>query len=164
MGGFNARQRELGKPVGSDIREGKKTLFYAHLLRLAPAEELERLQGIFGRPEIRSGEIGYVRELAERLGVRAAVQRQVAEQASIGRRLIEALPEGYEAQIRPRSGLALRHAITLPNSPATIDPGYRGEIKIILLNLGRQDYCVRRGDSSRARLYTPPGAPLNTGS
>ncbi len=56
------------------------------------------------------------------------------------------LPPGYEAQIRPRSGLALRHAITLPNAPATIDPGYRGEIRVILLNLGTQPYQVRKGD------------------
>ena len=56
------------------------------------------------------------------------------------------LPPGYEAQIRPRSGLALRHAITLPNAPATIDPGYRGEIRIILLNLGTQPYQVRKHD------------------
>ncbi|MEK7405826.1 MAG: dUTP diphosphatase [Acidobacteriota bacterium] len=56
------------------------------------------------------------------------------------------VPPGYEAQIRPRSGLALKHAITLPNSPATIDPGYRGEIRIILLNLGREAYQVKRGD------------------
>lgn len=56
------------------------------------------------------------------------------------------LPSGYEAQIRPRSGLALKHAISLPNSPATIDPGYRGEIRVILLNLGREDYVVHPGD------------------
>jgi dUTP pyrophosphatase len=56
------------------------------------------------------------------------------------------LPPGYEAQIRPRSGLALKHAITLPNAPATIDPGYRGEIKVILLNLGRANYQVQAGD------------------
>lgn len=56
------------------------------------------------------------------------------------------LPPGYEAQIRPRSGLALRHAITLPNSPATIDPGYRGEIRVILLNLGTEPYKVHKGD------------------
>ncbi len=56
------------------------------------------------------------------------------------------LPPGYEAQIRPRSGLALKHAITLPNSPATIDPGYRGEIRVILLNLGREQYHVHAGD------------------
>ena len=56
------------------------------------------------------------------------------------------LPPGFEAQIRPRSGLALKHAITLPNSPATIDPGYRGEIRIILLNLGREPYQIHAGD------------------
>ena len=56
------------------------------------------------------------------------------------------VPAGCEAQIRPRSGLALKHAITLPNSPATIDPGYRGEIRIILLNLGKENYVVHRGD------------------
>src|ERR1700744_5536280 len=56
------------------------------------------------------------------------------------------LPAGYEAQIRPRSGLALKHAITLPNSPATIDPGYRGEIRVILLNLGRQNSVIHKGD------------------
>jgi dUTP pyrophosphatase len=56
------------------------------------------------------------------------------------------LPPGYEAQIRPRSGLAAKHAITLPNSPATIDPGYRGEIRVILLNLGREPYEIHAGD------------------
>jgi dUTP pyrophosphatase len=56
------------------------------------------------------------------------------------------LPSGYEAQVRPRSGLALKHAITIPNSPATIDPGYRGEIRVILLNLGAKDYRIERGD------------------
>ena len=56
------------------------------------------------------------------------------------------LPPGYEAQVRPRSGLALRHGITMPNSPATIDPGYRGEIRVILLNLGRESYTVEVGD------------------
>jgi dUTP pyrophosphatase len=56
------------------------------------------------------------------------------------------VPPGYEAQIRPRSGLALKHAITLPNAPATIDPGYRGEVRVILLNLGREPYQVHAGD------------------
>jgi dUTP pyrophosphatase len=56
------------------------------------------------------------------------------------------LPAGYEAQLRPRSGLALRHAVTVPNAPATIDPGYRGEIRIILLNLGKEPYQVHAGD------------------
>lgn len=56
------------------------------------------------------------------------------------------LPSGYEAQIRPRSGLALNYSITLPNSPATVDPGYRGEIKVILLNLGRESFHIASGE------------------
>ena len=56
------------------------------------------------------------------------------------------LPSGFEAQIRPRSGLALKHSITLPNSPATIDPGYRGEIRIIMLNLGCEAFEIHPGD------------------
>jgi dUTP pyrophosphatase len=60
--------------------------------------------------------------------------------------LVIELPPGYEAQVRPRSGLALKHAITMPNAPGTIDPGYRGEIRVILLNLGREPYIVHPGD------------------
>lgn len=56
------------------------------------------------------------------------------------------IPPGYEVQIRPRSGLALKHAITLPNAPATIDPGYRGELRVILLNLGKSAYQIHAGD------------------
>jgi dUTP pyrophosphatase len=56
------------------------------------------------------------------------------------------LPPGYEAQVRPRSGLALKHAITLANTPGTIDPGYRGEIKIILVNVGKHPYEIHAGD------------------
>ena len=56
------------------------------------------------------------------------------------------LPPGFEAQIRPRSGLALKHGLTLPNSPATIDPGYRGEIRVILQNLGPEPVHLAAGD------------------
>ena len=56
------------------------------------------------------------------------------------------VPAGFEAQVRPRSGLALKHAITIPNAPGTIDPGYRGEVRVILLNLGREVYTVHPGD------------------
>ena len=56
------------------------------------------------------------------------------------------LPAGYEAQIRPRSGLALKHAVTLLNTPGTIDAGYRGEVCVILFNAGENVFPVRRGD------------------
>jgi len=56
------------------------------------------------------------------------------------------IPPGYEAQVRPRSGLALKHTITMPNAPGTIDPGYRGEVRVILLNLGHEPYTVHAGD------------------
>lgn len=57
-----------------------------------------------------------------------------------------AIPEGYEVQVRPRSGLALKHGVTCLNSPGTIDADYRGEVKIILANLGTEPFAIERGD------------------
>lgn len=57
-----------------------------------------------------------------------------------------ALPEGYEAQVRPRSGLALKHGVTVLNAPGTIDADYRGEVGVILVNLGEAPFVIRRGD------------------
>jgi dUTP pyrophosphatase len=57
-----------------------------------------------------------------------------------------AIPDGYEVQVRPRSGLALKHGVTCLNTPGTIDSDYRGEVKVILANLGADDFIVRRGD------------------
>ncbi len=69
------------------------------------------------------------------------------------------LPPGVEGQIRPRSGLALRHAVTVPNAPGTIDPDYRGELRVPLLNLGHEAVRIRRGDRVAqlvfARFETP---------
>ena len=64
----------------------------------------------------------------------------------VGTGLVMELPEGVECQVRPRSGLALRHGLTLPNSPATIDPDYRGELRIILQNLGSEPVTLERGE------------------
>jgi dUTP pyrophosphatase len=75
-----------------------------------------------------------------------AVTLQPGVPALVPTGLAIALPPGFEAQIRPRSGLALKHALTIPNAPATIDPGYRGEIKVIVLNLGHASYEVHAGD------------------
>jgi len=57
-----------------------------------------------------------------------------------------ALPEGYEAQVRPRSGLAIKHGVTVLNTPGTIDSDYRGEIKIILINLSNESFVINNGD------------------
>ena len=69
------------------------------------------------------------------------MQRQL-----IGTGLYIALPEGYEAQVRPRSGLALKHGITVLNSPGTVDADYRGEIKVLLVNLSDEDFVVKAGE------------------
>jgi dUTP pyrophosphatase len=69
--------------------------------------------------------------------------------------LIIALPEGYELQIRPRSGLALRHGITLPNTPGTIDEDYRGEIGVIILNTGTDAFVIERGARIAQAVLAP---------
>lgn len=66
-----------------------------------------------------------------------------------------AIPEGYEIQVRPRSGLALKHGISLPNTPGTIDSDYRGELKIILVNLGAEPFVVARGDRIAQLVLAP---------
>lgn len=68
------------------------------------------------------------------------------QRALIGTGLYMQLPQGYECQIRPRSGLALNHGISIVNSPGTVDADYRGEIGIILINLGENDFTVNDGD------------------
>ena len=65
-----------------------------------------------------------------------------------------AIPVGYEAQIRPRSGLALKHGITLLNSPGTIDSDYRGEIQVIVINLGSEEYILKRGERIAQMVFT----------
>ena len=66
-----------------------------------------------------------------------------------------ALPQGFEAQVRPRSGLAVKHGITVLNAPGTIDCDYRGEIKVPLINLGQEDFTVARGDRIAQMVIAP---------
>lgn len=73
--------------------------------------------------------------------------------------LVMELPEGIECQVRPRSGLALRHGLTLPNSPATIDPDYRGELRIILQNLGPDVVTLDRGERVAQLVFARFEAP-----
>lgn len=66
-----------------------------------------------------------------------------------------ALPEGFEMQVRPRSGLALKHGITLPNAPGTVDEDYRGEVGVILLNTGAEPFVIARGDRIAQAVFAP---------
>jgi dUTP pyrophosphatase len=69
--------------------------------------------------------------------------------------LVFELPRGYEAQVRPRSGLALKHGVTVLNSPGTIDADYRGEVKVILINLGSDTFLIQRGDRIAQAIIAP---------
>jgi dUTP pyrophosphatase len=66
-----------------------------------------------------------------------------------------AIPAGYEIQVRPRSGLALKHGISVPNTPGTIDSDYRGELKVILINLGSEPFVIARGDRVAQLVLAP---------
>jgi len=66
-----------------------------------------------------------------------------------------ALPPGFEGQVRPRSGLAFKHGITCLNSPGTVDADYRGEVKVILINLGEEDFVIRRGERIAQLVIAP---------
>lgn len=66
-----------------------------------------------------------------------------------------AIPPGFEIQVRPRSGLALKHGISVPNTPGTIDSDYRGEVKVILINLGAEAFDIRRGDRIAQLVLAP---------
>lgn len=66
-----------------------------------------------------------------------------------------AIPAGFEIQVRPRSGLALKHGVTVPNTPGTIDSDYRGELKVILINHGSESFAVRRGDRIAQLVLAP---------
>ncbi len=81
-----------------------------------------------------------------RANVDAPVTLHPMERRLIGTGLHIALPEGFEAQIRPRSGLALKHGITVLNTPGTVDADYRGEIMVLLVNLSAEDFVVNEGE------------------
>ena len=89
----------------------------------------------------------------------AAVEEDVViapgERKLISTGLKMAIPPGYEGQVRPRSGLALRHGVTLLNTPGTVDSDYRGVVAVILVNLGNEDFTIRRGDRIAQMLVCP---------
>ncbi|MCR5347681.1 MAG: dUTP diphosphatase [Fretibacterium sp.] len=111
----------------------------------------------------RSGRAGEFPLPAYATGGAAGVDLRASESCVIppgGRALVPtgiriALPEGYEAQVRPRSGLALKHGVTLLNSPGTIDSDYRGEIRVILINLGQEPFNIQPGDRIAQMVFAP---------
>jgi len=92
----------------------------------------------------------YMSHAASGMDLYAAVDNEVilkpGERKLIPTGFKMALPEGYEAQVRPRSGLAIKNGISVLNTPGTIDEDYRGEVGVILINLGQEDFKVKRGD------------------
>ncbi len=86
---------------------------------------------------------------AETVSIRPGGRHAVATGLSM------AIPEGYEIQVRPRSGLALKHGITVPNTPGTIDSDYRGELKVILINHGEDSFPIQRGDRVAQLVLAP---------
>lgn len=101
----------------------------------------------------------YMSEHAAGMDIYALVAEDIlvkpGERVLVGTGLSVAVPPGFEAQVRPRSGLAIRNGITLLNSPGTIDADYRGEIKIILINHGSEDFIVRSGDRLAQMVIAP---------
>ena len=95
------------------------------------------------------------------MDVRAAVSQeepillQAGERAMIPTGLSVAIPQGYEIQVRPRSGLAAKHGLTCLNTPGTIDSDYRGEIKVILINLGQDAFTIQRGERIAQLVLAP---------
>ncbi|MBN8939268.1 MAG: dUTP diphosphatase [Rhizobiales bacterium] len=75
--------------------------------------------------------------------------------AAVPTGLVLAIPEGFEGQVRPRSGLALKHGLTVANAPGTVDADYRGEVKVILINLGEEPVTIRRGERIAQLVIAP---------
>jgi dUTP pyrophosphatase len=80
---------------------------------------------------------------------------KVGKRHAVATGLAFAIPHGFEVQVRPRSGLALKHGITCLNTPGTIDSDYRGEVKVILANLGDEDFVIQRGDRIAQLVVAP---------
>lgn len=99
----------------------------------------------------------YATEGAAGMDVLAAEDVTLAKGArhAVATGLAVAIPPGFEIQVRPRSGLALKHGISVPNTPGTIDSDYRGELKVIVINHGAESFAVRRGDRIAQLVLAP---------
>jgi len=99
-------------------------------------------------------------DLVAALDVQSPVTLAAGARALVPTGLILELPHGYEAQVRPRSGLALNHGVTVLNSPGTIDSDYRGEVRVILANLGQAPFEIRRGERIAQLVVSPVARAL----
>ena len=97
-------------------------------------------------------------DLLAALGISEVVTMPPGGRAIVPCGFAMALPPGYEAQVRPRSGLAAKHGVTVLNTPGTIDADYRGEIKVILINHGDEAFTIRRGDRIAQMVVAPVSA------
>ncbi len=103
----------------------------------------------YAHPDDAGMDLRSVEELVVKPGARALVRTG----------LVMMLPDGYEAQVRPRSGLALKRGVTVLNTPGTIDAGYRGEVGVILANFGETDFAVAKGDKIAQMVIAPVTRP-----
>lgn len=94
-------------------------------------------------------------DLAAAIAAGAPLEIAPGAYAMVPTGLALALPQGYEAQIRPRSGLAARHGVTVLNSPGTVDADYRGEVQVLLINHGREPFVLRRGERIAQMVVAP---------
>lgn len=113
----------------TDIRIGATRLPHGEGLPL-PARETEHAAGL---------------DLVAAVEEASPLRLSPGERCLVPTGLILQIPPGYEGQVRPRSGLALRHGVTVLNAPGTIDADYRGEVQVLLVNLGREDFTITRG-------------------
>lgn len=132
-------KRRSGKRTGSSVRVSVVRLAHAGGLPL-PAYQTEGAAGL---------------DLVAALDQKAPITLAPGARALVPTGLIMELPLGYEAQVRPRSGLALKHGVTVLNSPGTIDSDYRGEVSVILANLGDTPFEIRRGERIAQLVVAP---------
>lgn len=121
--------------------------------------KVKRLPAAFGLPMPKQ-----MSDHAAGVDLYAALQSEViiapGARMLVGTGLCMAIPEGYEGQVRPRSGLALKNGVTVLNAPGTIDSDYRGEVGVILINLGEEPFALKRGDRIAQLVIAPVTAAV----
>ena len=123
-----------------------------------PVVRVQRLQHGGGLPVPQPQTAGSAgADLAAAVEGEAPITLQPGDYAMVPTGLVLAIPEGWEGQVRPRSGLAARHGVTVLNSPGTIDSDYRGEVRVLLINHGAEPFVIRRGERIAQLVLAPVG-------